>query len=61
MGYNSFVIGLAESIPVIRDQGSALTTYFLDVAGFRAGKCDGGFAVAGFSGAKGFTKASSKS
>jgi hypothetical protein len=35
--------------------------HLFDAAGFGAGNCAGGFAVAGFAGANGFTKASSKS
>ena len=37
------------------------TIHSLDAAGFGAGNCAGGFAVADFAGANGFTKASLKS
>ncbi len=35
--------------------------HLLEVAGFDAGNCAGGFTVSGFAGANGFTNASSKS
>src|SRR6266436_613431 len=56
-------INLAASIAVISDLWSAISGQhsLARRRDLRAAKCAGGFAVAGFSGAKGFTKTSSKS
>jgi hypothetical protein len=51
-----FVASGISSAPRLRPEH-----HLLEVAGFDAGNCAGGFTVSGFAGANGFTNASSKS
>ena len=60
---SSFVVRISSFIRAFKFFNTRASTqhHLLDVAGFDAGNCAGGFTVSGFAGANGFTNASSKS